>query len=73
MGFTSNVLILALALMINYSLFSQEMKIIEIREAGGSKKNQQIYLPFAVAKCHSSTVEGRFLPIIQRWVEAVGV
>ena len=34
---------LALALMINYSLFCQEMKIIEIREAGGSKKNQQIY------------------------------
>ena len=43
MGFTSNVLILALALMTNYSLFCQEMKIIEIREAGGSKKNQQIY------------------------------
>ena len=29
--------------MINYSLFCQEMKIIEIREAGGSKKNEQIY------------------------------
>ena len=43
MRFSSNVLILALALMINYSLFCQEMKIIEIREAGGSKKNQQIY------------------------------
>ena len=43
MRFSSNVLMLALALMINYSLFCQEMKIIEIREAGGSKKNQQIY------------------------------
>ena len=44
MGFASNVLILALALMINYSLFCQEMKIIEIREAGGSKKMSKFTL-----------------------------
>ncbi|MFL2601360.1 MAG: OstA-like protein [Flavobacteriaceae bacterium] len=43
MKFSPNVLMFALALMINYCLLGQENKIIEIREAGGSKKNQQIY------------------------------
>ena len=43
MKFSPNVLIFALALMVNYCLLGQENKIIEIREAGGSKKNQQIY------------------------------
>ena len=38
MKFSSDVLIFALALMINYCLLGQENKIIEIREAGGSKK-----------------------------------
>ena len=44
MKLSSNVLILALALMFNYSLFCQEMKIIEIREAGGSKKMSKFTL-----------------------------
>ena len=43
MKLSSNVLVIALALMLNYYLSGQENKIVEIREAGGSKKNEQIY------------------------------
>ena len=39
----SNVLIFALVFTINFSLLGQENKIIEIRKAGGSRKDQQTY------------------------------
>ena len=43
MRIPSNVLIFALVFTINFSLLSQENKIIEIRKAGGSRKDQQTY------------------------------
>ena len=43
MRISSNVLIFALVFTINFSLLSQENKIIEIRKAGGSRKDQQSY------------------------------
>ena len=36
-------------------------------------EDQWISVQFAVVKSHSSKVKRRFLPIIQRWVESVGV
>ena len=39
----SNVLIFVLVFTINFSLLGQENKIIEIRKAGGSRKDQQTY------------------------------